>query len=212
MSEEFPFPDIELTEDVIPRVPLDEVLDIQTLAMRDVRRLSRTRHANPRQIIPDSRINSYCLLYRSRPEMEDINDLYQEPDVFGDYESDPEYDVLMTVINRRPNAWTWNFSVVFASYIMRREERLNYIRDKFKFVWNRGDDEAVGLRTVESSKGVLVPLGKSALEGASHDEVMTRRAKEVVSTVITTEDCTILRTMIEEQGLRYLGNRIIGEL
>jgi hypothetical protein len=193
-------PEITLTEDVLPRVPLDEVLRIQSLTMSVIRPICRTRRREP-----DPRVNKFVLLHETTPGVTNPSELMQRPNALGEYEADADVDTYLGVVVRKPGPRRWRFTVSFLQYVLIDSERLNSTRDLYRFEWERDDDEVLGIRRVIRNAGKVVSANVvDAPEGVVFERV-ERRMVTVEPSVVSIQDCHALQAKIVNHADLFLG-------
>lgn len=193
------FPEIELTQDVLPRVPLQDVLDIQSLAMGTVRPISQTRRSSI-----DPKFTGFVLLHETSPRAQNVGDLIQMPDEYGEYD-DFDIDTYLGVIVRKPQPREWRLTVSFLQYALKDDERFSNVRDMYRFEWRRGDDEALGTRRIIRSVGKALENEQVDTDNALSFEhaVQSTRTTEVAP--VWKEDCVELRNKIAAHINFFLG-------
>ena len=195
-----PFPNFEVTEDALPRVPVQDVLDIQSLAMGTVLPLARTRRTGT-----EPRVTGFVLLHETNPNVQHPSDVIQMPNEYGEYEHEADVDTYLGVIVRKPHPRQWRLTVSFLQYMLTEADRLTNTRDIYRFEWRRGEEEALGTRRVIRSVGEVSAADMIIEpERLSFDRTV-RRGHSIERSIVTSDDCQQLRAKIAQHADFFLG-------
>ncbi|TAH35175.1 hypothetical protein EYC59_02520 [Candidatus Saccharibacteria bacterium] len=192
---DFPFPDITPTEDVLPRVPLDEVLELQSVAMRSIMPMSRSRRSRR-----TPRVMGFALLHETNTNVTPDN-VIQAANDYGEYDHEIDVDTYLGVLVRKPTPWQWCFSISFLQNIMTEEEKLSFTRDIFRFEWSRGDSEVLGTRRIIRSFGRALTTEIVDTDSAISFERTEQRSRETQITPVSFMDCQELRTRVQTHAM-----------
>lgn len=197
MSEQFNFPEfeIDLSEDAIPRVPIEDVLAIQALSMGRVRDVSHTRTRRD-----NARVHSFMLLHQTTPYVERAEDLIVASDSEDSEVSEVDFDTYLGVIAREPSPRSWKLTVSFLQNILDERHRYSSTREMYQFEWERGDNEVIGMYKIIDIEGKATSRHTVDADNAMTFEADVKSARRVSRYAMTSLDCLELQNKMN----RYL--------
>lgn len=205
-QENLSFPEIDFTEDVLPRIPLDEVLALQALTMGRVRKLARTQVSKR-----DPHTSGFVLLHTTAITADE--GLIQLPNEYGEYENDIQVDTYMSAIVRKSkpqssiDVQSWQFTLSFLRNELTEYARFSNERTRFTFSWQRNSTEALGVRR----RRVLGSLGGSSTESMTDGNILQIDHEvdpirvEVIEPLVL-DDLRLLRSAVDRYTAYYVAD------